>query len=125
MGGTLITPINGMGFAQNHERKQSWASLPLQTLRGPETVRGTMIQLERPSMVKPRNQRTSRPRLGVVWEDAVQPSPGIALLRDIEKDMRPAAAGDSISVFDMTAVINEATEAKIKKSEASHNFEMF
>lgn len=55
MGGTLITPINGMGFAENHERKQSWASQPLKTLRGPETVRGTMVHLEAPSMVKPRN----------------------------------------------------------------------
>ena len=39
--------------------------------------------------------------------------------------MRPAAAGDAIEVLDMTAVINEETEAKIKKSEASQNFEVF
>ena len=38
--------------------------------------------------------------------------------------MQPAA-GDAIDVFDMTAVINEVTEAKIKKSEAGQNFEIF
>ena len=55
MGGTLITPISGMGFGENHERKQSWQSQPLKTLRDPETVRGSMIHLEYQSRVKARN----------------------------------------------------------------------
>ena len=113
MGGTLVTPINGKVLSEAreaneaHERKVSWYSQPLKTLRDPETVRGSMVHLESPSKVRIRNLRG---KLGVIQEDIVQPSPGIALLRDDEADPRPQ--GDDMDVLDMTGAIHEITGFK-------------
>ena len=87
LGGTLVSPIRQKKSVNGLELKW-WDSEPFQTLRDPQTIRGSLKHKEVPNpLVKMRRRQrnfSGQPLLGVE-----RPSPGI-ILKDIENEFRPA-----------------------------------